>query len=145
VSIRVPLAPGDALTLRFSTRIGTNATGAKCAGHNSATGLRLYYDGSTRPSGVDAHILPTALTTYFLRTVGPIHVLDVQAPSGTAQFKDSSAVNFSGGNLWRTIAESPDGGADLQVGPQPAGLKTGRSIRPSQFRNVLLVRLGNGC
>jgi hypothetical protein len=30
-----------------------------------------------------------------------------------------------------------DGGADLQVGPQPAGLKAGRSI--GQFCNVLLV------
>jgi hypothetical protein len=30
-------------------------------------------------------------------------------------------------------------GPNLQVGPHPAGLKTGRSVDTVQFRNVLLV------
>jgi hypothetical protein len=101
----VPLAPGDVLTLRISTRIGTNPNGTKCAGHNNATGLRLYYDGATRQSRIDAVIAPAPATAYFLRSFGTANKLDVQPPSGTAKFKDSPAVNFSGGNAWKTIGD----------------------------------------
>ena len=101
----VPLAPGDALTMRLSTRIGTNANGTKCTGPNNATGLRLYYDGTTRPSGVGVEILPAELATYFLHTVGTTHMLNRQSPAGAAKFKDSPAVNFLGGNVWKTIGE----------------------------------------
>ena len=101
----VPLARGDALTMRLSTRIGTNANGTKCTGPNNATGLRLYYDGTTRPSGVGAQILPAELATYFLHTVGTTHILNGQSPAGAAKFKDSPTVNFLGGNVWKTIGE----------------------------------------
>ena len=47
-----PFATGDVLSLRVSTRIGTNPDGTKCAGpggsHNNALGLRLYYDAASR-------------------------------------------------------------------------------------------------
>jgi hypothetical protein len=101
----VPLAPGDVLTLRFSTRIGTNPNGTKCAGHNNATGLRLYYDGATRQSRIDAEVSPSAATAYFLRSFGTTNTLDGQPPTGTAKFKDSPALNFSGGNAWKTIGD----------------------------------------
>src|SRR5262249_30498264 len=52
----VPVASGDVLSLRASTRVGTNADNTKCAGHNSAAGLRLYYDAANRPSRFDATI-----------------------------------------------------------------------------------------
>ncbi len=40
----------DALSLRIFARIGTNGAGAFCGGHRNATGLRLYFDASHRPS-----------------------------------------------------------------------------------------------
>ncbi len=41
---------GDGLSLKVRTRIGTNGAGAFCGGHSNATGLRLYFDASSRPS-----------------------------------------------------------------------------------------------
>ena len=40
----------DVLSLKISTRIGTNGAGAFCGGHSNATGLRLYFDATSRPS-----------------------------------------------------------------------------------------------
>ncbi len=53
--LTAPLAVGtnDALALRISARIGTNPNGTKCTvaggSHNSATGLRVYYDAAFAP------------------------------------------------------------------------------------------------
>ncbi|MGH7165241.1 MAG: hypothetical protein ACREIS_06930, partial [Nitrospiraceae bacterium] len=38
----------DQLSLKVWTRIGTNADNSKCAGHNNAVGLRVYFDSPTR-------------------------------------------------------------------------------------------------
>ena len=43
----------DVLALKVLTRIGTNPDGSQCAGHSNATGLRLYFDSTNRPSGID--------------------------------------------------------------------------------------------
>ena len=67
--VTVPLSPiatgnvvaGDVLSLKISTRIGTNPNGTKCAGHSNAVGLRLYYDGTTRPSRFGAAIPQNSL------------------------------------------------------------------------------------
>jgi uncharacterized repeat protein (TIGR03803 family) len=99
----VPLESGDEVTIRLSTRIGTNPNGTKCGGHNNAAGLRLYYDGATRPSRVEAQLSPADMTDYFLHTAGPANLLDDQAPDGAAKFKDSPAVSFVGGNPWKAI------------------------------------------
>ncbi len=40
----------DVLKLTVRTRIGTNPDGTKCAGHNNAVGLRLYFDAVNRAS-----------------------------------------------------------------------------------------------
>jgi hypothetical protein len=40
----------DVLSLVVSTRIGTNPDNTKCAGHNNAVGLRLYFDAVDRVS-----------------------------------------------------------------------------------------------
>jgi hypothetical protein len=101
----VPLDSDDTLTLRLSTRIGTNPNDTKCPGHDNATGLRLYYDGATRQSRIGAELSPSAMTDYFLRSTGVTHVLSDQPPTGSTIFVDSPAVTFSGGNPWRTISE----------------------------------------
>ncbi len=41
---------GQGLSLKVLTRVGTNGAGAFCGGHSNATGLRLYFDASSRPS-----------------------------------------------------------------------------------------------
>ncbi len=45
----------DVLDLKVLTRIGTNPDGSQCAGHTNATGLRLYFDSTNRPSGFDSN------------------------------------------------------------------------------------------
>ncbi|HEY6380262.1 MAG TPA: hypothetical protein VIY07_00470, partial [Pseudolabrys sp.] len=44
----------DTLSLKILTRIGTGGAGGCCGGHRNATGLRLYFDASNRPSGFGA-------------------------------------------------------------------------------------------
>jgi hypothetical protein len=38
----------DALNLKILTRVGTNAAGGSCGGHNNAVGLRVYFDSTSR-------------------------------------------------------------------------------------------------
>jgi hypothetical protein len=44
----------DVLSLKLSTRIGTNPNDTKCAGHNNAVGLRVYFDATNREAEFDA-------------------------------------------------------------------------------------------
>ena len=97
--------PGDRLSLKVLTRIGTNPDDSKCPGHNNAVGLRLYYDAVSRASRFGAQIAPNPPppTNFFLH-VNAFLVLDDSAPTAsTAQFKDSASVNFAGGNPWKEI------------------------------------------
>jgi hypothetical protein len=112
----VTLASGDVLALRVSTRIGTNSNDTKCPGpggsHNSATGLRLYYDSPSRPSRFDANS-----EDLYLRSDGSAcpagggespgvttRFLDTNPPTAaSAKCKDSSSVNFAGGNPFKVI------------------------------------------
>ena len=43
----------DVLSLKVLTRIGTNPDNSSCGGHANATGLRLYFDSTNRPSSFD--------------------------------------------------------------------------------------------
>ncbi len=47
----------DALSIKISTRIGTNPDDTKCPGHNSAVGLRLYFDATSRNARFDAILI----------------------------------------------------------------------------------------
>jgi len=100
-------ASGDILYLKVFTRIGTNPDGQKCSGpggsHNNAVGLRMYYDAPDRPSGFGAEITPEPMKDLFLHSLGTSYFLDNVTPAGTAKYKDSSSVNYSGGNLWEEI------------------------------------------
>jgi hypothetical protein len=99
-------APSSGATLRLevSTRIGTNPDGTKCAGHNNAVGLRLYYDAAGRASAFGAALGGGDPVSYFLRSSGTSFTLDPSAPTATsAKQKDSGSVNFSGGNPWAVI------------------------------------------
>ena len=121
-----PFAPvvvtgGDVLALRVSTRIGTNPDDTKCSGpggsHNSAVGLRLYYDSASRTSRFDATITPNPSEDLYLHSNGsPCPNGDGQSPNVTARTldstapaaasgkcKDSGVVNFAGGNPFSTI------------------------------------------
>jgi sugar lactone lactonase YvrE len=95
--------PGDVVSLKISTRIGTNPDGTKCAGHNSAAGLRLYYDSASRPSKFEATISPDPTADYFLHSSGATFFLDAQSPTGSVKYKDSAGVNFNNGNPWKEI------------------------------------------
>ena len=107
---------GDVLSLRVSTRIGTNPDDTKCAGPGGsliiAVGLRLYYDAVTRAS-FDATLTPTRT-----KPVSPLdapcggsesggvttRTLDDTAPGAAdAKCKDSASLHFAGGNPFAEI------------------------------------------
>ena len=118
----ITVAPGDIISIVFSTRIGTTTTGAKCAGpggsHNNAVGLRLYYDSLSRPSRFDMTVGGSNSNEYLHSDGGfcdtPVATKESQnvtkrwfdstAPTlvGT-KCKDSSNINFAGGNLYKVI------------------------------------------
>lgn len=111
----VTLEDSDVLSMRVSTRIGTNANDSFCGGHASAVGLRLYYDASTRASHFDATIFPAANSDQFLHSDGTAcgnapsagvttATTDPIAPvAAAAKCLDSGAVKFSGGNAWQVV------------------------------------------
>jgi hypothetical protein len=110
---------GDTLSLRVSTRIGTNPDDTKCLGpggsHNNAVGLRLYYDSASRPSRFDAEVSPNLETDLFLHSNGnpcanapstgvSDRFLDASAPvAAKEKCKDSAGINFKGGNPFSEI------------------------------------------
>jgi uncharacterized delta-60 repeat protein len=98
------LVSGDILSVRISTRIGTNPDGSKCPGHSNAVGLRLYYDAVSRPSGIRVGTPPDPLSNHFLHSIGATFFLDTIEPTSTdAKRKDSGPVNFARGNPWAEI------------------------------------------
>jgi hypothetical protein len=117
----VDLNPGDTLAIRVSTRIGTNNDGSKCSGagasHNSAVGVRLYYDATSRDSHLGATINPDPGFNLSLRSDGGAcgnsesagvtsRVLDHNAPtSSAAKCKDSASVTYSGGNAFKPVGQ----------------------------------------
>lgn len=46
----------DGLSIKVSTRVGTNQDGTKCPGHSNAVGLRLYFDALSRSSSFGTQI-----------------------------------------------------------------------------------------
>jgi YVTN family beta-propeller protein len=95
---------GDVMSLKILTRIGTNPNDTKCPGHSNATGLRLYYDAIQRQSRFGAQLSPDPMSDFFLHTVGSNDFLDGVAPtSATALNKDSAAIAFAFGNLWKLV------------------------------------------
>ena len=106
--VSVPAGPGsaasagDVLSVRLLTRIGTNADNTKCSGpggsHNNATGLRLYFDSSTRPSRVTNQFTSGPFSQFFLHATGtPFLFLDgLRADRWRGQDQ-----RFGTGQLWR--------------------------------------------
>ncbi len=113
----VTLEDGDVLSMRVSTRIGTNPNDTHCGGHSSAAGLRLYYDAAARQSRFDATISPAANTMHYLHSDGAAcknapsvgvttkttDATPPLAPANTEKCRDSAGVNFKTGNAWQTI------------------------------------------
>ena len=62
------------MTLKVLSRVGINADDTRCTGagasHTGASGLRLYYDSTSRPSGFDATINPNPPANLFLHSDG---------------------------------------------------------------------------
>ena len=110
-----PVASNDVISLRVSTRVGTNPDNTKCAGHNSATGLRLYYDAANRESRFDATIAPSSSQDYYLHSDGTVcgssqssgvttlFLNTVDPLAANPRCRDSGTVNFSGGNPFSVI------------------------------------------
>jgi feruloyl esterase len=98
------IAAQDRLALKVLARIGTNADGIKCAGHASAAGLRLYYDGAKQPAGFRTGLAPEAVADFFLHSSNALHFPTTTPPaSPTAKFKDSQSVSVAKGNPWQVV------------------------------------------
>ena len=119
VTVAVPafppasIDPGDVLSARISTRIGTDPDGVHrnvCTGHVSALGVKLYYDASTRASNIPMTIAPNPELKYYLRSDGnpcpdgssggsagvTARVLDTTTPGGVSyKCKESPGVSFN--------------------------------------------------
>ncbi len=115
----VPVGSGDVFELRVSTRVGTVDGDGKCSGpggsHNSAVGLRLYYDAANLASQFDVTITPDPNRVLYLHSDGT-GCGDIETPGVTKRTldgyaagdsspkcKDSAVVNFAGGNAWQVI------------------------------------------
>ncbi len=112
----VPSTTDDRLALKVSTRVGTNPDGTLCGGHGSARGVRLYYDGASRPSQFAATLTPASSHALYLRSNGTTcpagggqsfataQTLTSTTPLGTdPKCRDSGAVTFGGGNAFREV------------------------------------------
>ena len=77
----------DVLNLKVLTRVGTDASGGSCGGHNSAVGLRLYFDAVARSSRFNATTQNTSDTTP--------PVLTVQQPADNST-NSATEVNVTG-------------------------------------------------
>jgi hypothetical protein len=113
----VTLEDDDVLSMRVSTRIGTNPDDTFCGGHSNAVGLRTYYDAVGRQARFDATIFPAANSDEYLHSNGTpcgssgstgvtSLYTDATAPGSAlanAKCRDSAGVKFSGGNTWQTV------------------------------------------
>jgi hypothetical protein len=98
------VAAGDVLSIKLLTRIGTEPNGARCGGRSHAAGLRFYYDAVARPSHFSAAVGPTPMSKFFLHSNAGTLLVSTAAPTSAAEiFRDSPAVRFGGGNLWKQI------------------------------------------
>ena len=103
-----PVAVGDVLSLRVSTRIGTNPDGSQCAGA-SAGGLKLYYDAPGQGSNFSTTITPDPSATLYLHGDGvacgtgssTAHTLSQTLPKGTPVNCDNvPALTYSASHAW---------------------------------------------
>jgi hypothetical protein len=82
------LNSGDVLSLRIMTKVTVSG------GHSNAVGLRLYYDGLSRPSRFGMEIAPDPLKDYFLHSDASGDFLNNISPTATdAKYRDSASVN----------------------------------------------------
>jgi len=95
--------PADALSLRVSARIGTNPDETRCSPKSTAVGLRMYYDSTQRPSRIEAGLALSPARNLYLHTTSADFIDGTAPTSATAKFKDSTFVNFAGGNAWKVI------------------------------------------
>lgn len=102
-AIQTQVTTGDVITFKLLARIGTNADDSKCAGHNNATGLQLYYDANSRASRFTGEITPAPSGDFFLHSAATDY-FDALAPAATSsKTKASGALNFAGGNAWKEV------------------------------------------
>jgi len=106
--------PGDLLALTVSARIGTGASGQRCPGHGSATGLRLYYDSPARNSSFRSSLTPEPTITYSLHGVAAALPADIAPPTNrTSMQRDSAGLSIGNGNAWKLV------GTWIVVPPDP--------------------------
>jgi len=76
----------------LSLRIMTKVTAS--GGHSNAVGLRLYYDGVSRPSRFGMEIAPDPMKDYFLHLDAGGDFLNNLSPTATdPKYKDSASID----------------------------------------------------
>ena len=120
----VPATPfngtSDALSVKISTRIGTNPDDTKCPGHNNAVGLRLYFDAVSRNARFDATIVTVQAPTISSFTPTNARLGTTVTVTGT-NFVNVSAVTFNGAAATNVTVQS----VTTLTAVVPAGATTG--------------------
>ncbi len=128
MKIEVPFGPlsndlldaEDHFSVRVFARIGTTPGGGKCGGTASldkAVGLTLYYDSTKRPAKIDATLVPEPPASYYLRYGKPLFLSGTPPTRIAAKRRNSSIVNFSQGNPWKTVGSWSVDTAALRTSP----------------------------
>jgi YVTN family beta-propeller protein len=107
----------DQLSLRVSARIGTNQDDSKCLGHNSAAGLRAYFDATSRQARFGANFVPSTAS-------GKAYVTNTSTSSNSV-----SVIDLATNQIIKTIP----------VGNQPRGI----SYHPGTHRAYAVNTYGS--
>ncbi len=84
------LDSGDILSVRILTKVPASG------GNSNAVGLRLYYDGVSRPSRFGIEIAPDPMKDYFLHSDSGGDFLNSLSPTATdPKYKDSPSISRS--------------------------------------------------
>jgi len=125
-------APGDILSIRILAKV------ADSGGHNNATGVRLYYDATTRPSRFGATFAP--VNTSPVAHAGP----DQTAGVGQTVQLDGSGSSDADGDLltyqW-TLTAQPTGSSAVLL--NPTTVQPNLTLdRPGTYTGQLIVHDG---
>ena len=96
----------DLLNLKVLTRVGTDASGGSCGGHNSATGLRLYFDAVSRSSRFNATLGTSDITPPLLSVSEPVPGLltNLSQILVKGTYSDASPVTISVNGVSATLS-----------------------------------------
>ena len=129
----------DELKVKLLTRVGTDGNGGSCGGHNSAVGLRVYFDAVSRKSRFSASTVASDNTAPVLTVAQPAENAITSATqievTGTFTDQSSTTIVVNGvaatlhGNNFTATVPLTEGQNSLQVTATDAAGNTSNATR----------------